>query len=119
MKKLFLNPITAGIITLFSLLFCISLYQTIQEIKLAGQETKKTQKEIEDLSSDIMSLEEEIEIAKSDEFQEKLVRDELLMQKEGEYILKLPDLEEAVVREETTPEPTPTTWEAWRDVLND
>jgi len=116
MTKLIFNPVTTLIISLLAIIFWFSLYQTTQEIHNSGQDTKIIRDNIDDLTLEIQNLEEEIELAKDPNTREQAVRDELLMQKKGEYVLKLPDIEP----ESKTKGPvakTKTPWQEWQELM--
>lgn len=115
MSKLIFNPLAASIISLLAIIFWFSLYQTTQEIRSSGQDTKIIRDNIDDLTLEIQNLEGKISLAKDPNTREQMVRNELLMQKEGEYVLKLPDIETI----ETKPEEIEnlTVWQEWQELL--
>lgn len=49
--------------------------------------------------------------------QESIIRNELLMQKPGEYIVQMPDLPQPII-EKKMMEKQLTPWEEWRQILD-
>lgn len=115
MSKLLFNPITAVIISLLTIIFWFSLYQTTQEMRDSNQDTQKLRENNNQLTQDILQLEEKVDLAQSREAKEAIARNELLMQKEGEIVLKLPDVE--ISKEETKIEQELTPWQEWQGLL--
>ncbi|MEN8253494.1 MAG: septum formation initiator family protein [Patescibacteria group bacterium] len=115
MSKLFFNPLTTLIISLLVIVFWLSLYQTTQEIRSSDKDTQAIRDHNADLTLEIQSLETKISSAKNPNTREKVLRDEFLMQKEGEYILKLPDIE--LIEIEAEEEKHLSAWEEWQGLL--
>ena len=115
-KNLIFNPLTALIISLLALFFWFSLYQTIQEITNSTQDTQVLRENIITNREKLEDLETEIEVTKSDFMREKAVRDELLMQKEGEIIVKIEDLPELEQLKDQV-EKTESPWESWQELI--
>lgn len=70
--------------------------------------------EIKALEEKINKSKEELELTKQPIYKEKIMRNELLMQKEGEYVVQLPDLEK---REVENVEDDVTAWEEWGKLI--
>lgn len=68
------------------------------------------------MASDVSDLERQAQEATSSLAQERIIRNELLMQKPDEIIVQLPAVEE-IRLSNTEPSPTPTPWQAWRELL--
>jgi hypothetical protein len=49
--------------------------------------------------------------------QESIIRDELLMQKPGEYIVQMPDLPEPIITQKVTQKQL-SPWEEWKALLD-
>ena len=110
------SPITALIITLLCLFFWISLYQTVIEITNSTTDIQVLRKNLTTMRTKLNNLETQIEVTKSNFIREKSVRDELLMQKEGEIIVKIenfPELETKKSQAEKQASP----WEEWRKLI--
>ena len=90
-RNILYHPISIVIITILAILFYISLEQSSKKTEQSAQQIEILESEVNQLSDKIISLEEKIVLADSDEFKEKVVRNELLLQKEGEYILQIPE----------------------------
>ena len=82
------------------ILICIvlmaSLIKNIYKIKEAQEEINQLQARVEELREKNDGLKQSIEVAKSEEFIEKQLRDKLGLAKEGEIVIVLP--EEEVLR---------------------
>ena len=115
MQKLFLNPVAALIISIITLVFWISLYQTGQEIRNSTKDSGVLQQEIDQIASEVSLLEVKIDQAGQSQFKEKIARDELLMQLPGERVIKLPDVELPSPTSAIQPELTP--WQKWQALL--
>lgn len=117
MQRLFSHPITLIAVTVIAGVFFVSLDKsahkaqtsvaTIQDLK---QETDKLHLEVDDLT-------QKVQAADSPLSKEKLIRDQLLMQKPGETVVQLPSIQD---NKEASPakaeEKTP--WEEWKVVLS-
>ena len=87
MRKILFNPLTAILISLIALFFMFSLHKnTINLIEKKEQIAVEGAKN-DKLKQDISLLEEEL--SKTEENKEKIIRDELLMQRPGEYVIKI------------------------------
>ncbi len=115
MKSLIFHPFSSIIITIVVFFISFSLYQSKKEISNSTQVLTDLKQEIYQISDDVYSLEGQINQAKTPFAKEKIARDELLMQKDGEIIIQLPTIEETNNQQPTTSNQTP--WEAWRELL--
>lgn len=113
-SKILSHPITIVLFSLIFVLFFISLRKNATKTKISTQNISTLENEIQSLEKKIDESQKELEIAQSPLSQEKIIRNELLMQKEGEYIVQLPELKKKEVKNEkgkTSP------WEAWRELM--
>ena len=99
------------------LLLTLSLLGSISRTKKIGLEINKEEEKINKLKKENEELQKDLEIASSEGFIEKQLRDKLGMAKEGEIVVILPD-EEIVKKyaprvdeeEEILPDPN---WKKW------
>ena len=98
-------------------LLVFSLSGSISKIKNVALKIEKQKEKVEELKKENEKLEKDLEIARSEEFIEKQLRDKLRLAKEGEIIVILPDADEVKKfaprmdeEEEILPDPN---WKKW------
>lgn len=110
------HPITLVVFTILSIIFFLSLEKTGNKREQSAQIISVLEDEKAALSREVALLERETLAASSSINTERLVRNELLVQKEGEYVVQIPDIE--IVSEQLeNVEPTPEPWQQWKDLL--
>jgi cell division protein FtsB len=114
MNKILSNPLVLILAGIFFILFFVSLKQNAEKTAISTQSIQELETDIATLKNDIDLSQEKLNDAQSPLNQEKILRNELLLQKEGEIILQIPDIEE---KKETTPSPTPAPLEEWKKLL--
>src|SRR5688500_128724 len=109
MTSLLKHPFILVIITVVALFYYLSLDKSAQKAEISSQTVLDLEQEIGQISGEVAILEKQLESANHPISQEKIIRNELLMQKPGEYVLQLPSIE---VIEKTPPQAeTKTPWE--------
>ena len=116
MGRWFFHPLTALSLTLVTLVAVISLRQTAQKTQISSEETKVLDQEVQKIASEISELKAQVELAEHPFTQERILRNELLMQKPGEYVVQIPEVS-VPPRPQPTPTPTLSPWQAWQQVL--
>lgn len=114
MKKFLAHPLVILALTLFAVLFVISLQKTAQKSQVASENVRLLEEKTQQLSDQIEQEKQALENSSSGLSKEKILRDELLLQKPGEYIIQIPDdkiLEANVAEAQKTP------WEEWQELL--
>ena len=107
MLKLLKNPLFIIIVTVITVIFYISLSKTAQKTLSTAQKIDVSQDDISTLEKEKTSLEEKLQDINS----EKMIRNEFLMQKEGEYVVKVPSLpEESKIDEDNEKESNLDKW---------
>jgi hypothetical protein len=89
--KLLYHPVTLLFVTIIAITFFFSLDKSAKKTLSSTENIRVLEHEINHVSDEVILLEEKILQTESLQFQEKVVRNELLLQKEGEYILQIPD----------------------------
>lgn len=115
MINLLKHPVVALLITIFAVLYYLSLDSSAQKATVSSNTVEELEQEVNQMSNEVAVLEKKLDTANHPITQEKVIRNELLLQKPGEYVLQLPPIE---VKE--TPPPTvekKTPWEEWQAVL--
>jgi cell division protein FtsB len=116
LSKLLFNPITLVAITAFSLVFSLSLYNSAKKTRESAQQLNVLEQNITTMEEQLKTLEQTAQEAQQPFTKEKIIRDELLMQKPGEYIVQIPDeTSEEVAALQASPTPKP--WDEWKKIL--
>ena len=89
--KLLYHPITIFVLTILIVSFFFSLDKSSKKMQSSSANIHILEHEVEQISNEVIELEEKINRTTSLQFKEKVVRDELLLQKEGEFIIQIPD----------------------------
>ena len=117
MKKIIYHPLTIIFLSLIAVYFIFSLRSNQNKIDLSKKNIKNLKQIVSKMEISYNRQAEELKTAKKPLTKEKVVRNELLMKKPGEYILQLPEINpaqpEKTIRKEKTP------WEKWRNLLFD
>ena len=116
MIKLLSHPLALLVFTGVGLVFSYSLYSSIQKTRISTEQVAILEQEIAQMTSEVSQLEQQAESATSPEAREKLIRDHLLMQKEGEIVVQIPDIPESSYMR-LTPQPSPKPWDEWEKLL--
>lgn len=114
MLKITRNPIFIILITLITIIFYISLTKTEQKSITFADQVKKLEVETADLKAENNALEKKLQNSGE---AEKVIRDEFLMQKPGEYVVKVPAKDKEVVEKEKLEREETSVWEKWQEVL--
>ncbi len=87
--KILYHPIIILVLTIGAIMFFFSLDKSGKKIQNSSENIKILEYEVGQISNEIIELEEKIEVVESEQFKEKVVRNELLLQKPGEYVLQI------------------------------
>lgn len=115
MKKLLANPLVVIGITLAFVLFWWSLYRTIQSFSVSRERLAQLRAEVDSATQEVQDLEQKLQAAQDPLTKEKIVRNELLQQKPGEYIVKIdgkPPKKNTVSQKKRG-----SPWEEWQTLL--
>lgn len=110
------NPLVALVTTVIALLIFLGLRASMIKTARDTQAVEETREYVNQLKQEVSTLEVKITEAETPLAQEKRLRDELLLQKEGEQVIVLPSTTPVVI---PTPSPTskPKPWQEWRALL--
>lgn len=116
MQRLLSHPLVIAIFTALAIVFFVSLDKNAQTAKTSSETLQALKSQNKELEQDVKNLEEQVQTAQSEISKEKIIRNELLLQKPGEYVVQLPG---DALKEDAGIEPVPpeTPWEAWKKVL--
>lgn len=110
------HPLVILVVTGLALAFSWSLWQTRQRFSHAQEYTHQLEAAVQNLGTDVDQLAATTRQASTSANQERIIRDQLLMQQPGDVVIQLPPLPPLP---SPSPDPTPPTpWQAWQDVLN-
>ncbi len=115
LEKIALSPIFVIIFTLLAGYFLLQNNRKLKRVELSRNNIHLTEKEVSSLQESIENLDLELNQANNSLAKEKIIRDELLQQKENELVLKLPDLVESDTKIEETEEKS--NFEKWLELL--
>lgn len=116
MLKLLYQPLVVAIITLLTLILCVSLYLSSTQLRSSSQKVAALQADVAKEQVVRDQLAEKLNETQKPSSQEKIIRDELLMQKPGELVVQMPELP-AVTVEPAVSEERQSAWEEWRKLL--
>ncbi len=90
MKKLLFYPLTVILITFICFLIFFSLKKTSQKAIVSNKNIQALEQEIGQLEQFAISNQNKLYQSEQNFTKEKMLRDQLLMQKDGEIIIQLP-----------------------------
>lgn len=90
MKEILQKPLIIIIVTIIALFFLISLRKTASKSIVSQKNIELLEQKLQDINNQVINEEKALNIASSEFEKEKIIRDELLLQKPGEYILQIP-----------------------------
>jgi cell division protein FtsB len=93
MPSWMLSPIFAVFVTVISIFLLLSLLRTDVKLEETARIRDNLRASVAVLRDEVAHIEAETQIATATATQEKIIRNELLMQKPGEYIVQLPSME--------------------------
>lgn len=115
MKKLLKHPIIIAIFTVLSIAFVLSLKKNVNKVEKSKVELEQLEVELNLLRQEVNNGELALKEASHSFSKESILRDELLMKKEGEVVLQLPAISES--QEKIILDPTPKPAEEWGKLL--
>ncbi len=116
MYRLLNSRITALILTLVAAAVCISLYMNSRELKEPTSRLESLRSQVIEENRSLEVLQQHVSASQSGYIKEQVIRDQLLMQKPGEYVIQVPDLP-AASGEVVQVAPKKSPWEQWLTVL--
>lgn len=116
LKRLLAHPLVILLALVVTSLLVISMQIKKDQLNKRAETIADQAQVVEKLEAEVKTLEEKIEFAQQPFAQEKVIRNELLMQREGELVIQLP-LDQLPTPTPTPTPPTQTPWEAWRALL--
>lgn len=116
MRSLLQHPVMAVLITIIAGIFMFSLYLSGAQQQSGTKTLSSLEESVARQQQRVETLEQQAALSKDPFVQEKIQRDERLLQQPGEIILQLPPL--TVPSPTPEPAPTPSTpWQEWKRLL--
>lgn len=116
MGKIFENKLVLITAVILVVIFSISLRKTRLKTEYSAYVLEQKEAGVKELEAEVKNLKQKNEQVKNEYYQEKIIRNELLMQKPGEVVLQLPP-EVKKPTPTTTPTPTPENVMKWKQVV--
>ena len=116
MLKILYQPLVIAIITLLTGILCLSLYVSSFQLRGSSEKVAVLKADVEKQQALADELAKKLEAAQHPFSKEELIRDQLLMQKPGEFVVQMPnlpvnDLDLGVTPQQTSP------WQEWKKLL--
>lgn len=115
MKKLLAHPLVILAITLVCGLLVFSMQKTAGKSRVSSDNISVMEQEVAELNTQLELEKQALEYGSSDLAKEKILRNELLLQRPGEYVIQIPDLDQ--VRNQTAETTAKTPWQEWSELL--
>lgn len=115
MRNLLKHPAIVLLVTILAVLYYLSLDSSARKADVSSETVGILEQEVDKMASDVSVLEKRLETADTPLAKEKVVRNEMLMKKEGEYVLQLPEIESSEPAPEVQQDKTP--WQEWQEIL--
>ena len=116
MRRVLSHPAFMLLVGILAILFVFSLRSTQKLTTQRENQVEKNQLEVESLKSKQEQLKKQLEESQLPFNQEKILRNELRQQKEGDIVIQIPSIAPQIT---PPPSPTPTisNWEGWMKVI--
>lgn len=116
MRTLLEHPVIIVLITIVAGIFMFSLYVSSGRRQSGGETLQSLEDSVERQQQRVQSLEEQAQLSRDPFVQEKIQRDERLLQKPEDIVLQLPPLTVPSPTPEPTAVPSPP-WQEWKQLL--
>lgn len=116
MQKILRHPTFFFVFTTICLLLSLSLLRSGQTHKISDDRIQTLEQEIEKITVENARIGDELAQAQSPLAKEKIIRNELLQQKNGEYVVQIAQ-DRKYVPPPTVVTGPPSPWEEWKTIL--
>ena len=117
MIKIIYHPFIIIILTIIGIIFFLSLDKSSQKTEISNKNIEILEQEINEMSVQTSELDEKIIEANTDKFKEKVIRNELLLQKPGEIIIQLSSAESQKINFESSQVEVEKPLDSWLDLI--
>lgn len=111
------HPLLIGVFTCLCLLAIFSLRESSKKAIISKESIEKLEKNIESLEKEVAKEDEKLKISQEPIALEKIMRNELLLKKEGEIVLQIPDEEQNEEEEKDLENDKNGPWEEWKKLF--
>lgn len=115
MGKYLSHPLVMCLAVIGVIIFSLSTKNTIQNYQKTSQTIDKIEAENKKLNQNIAELEQKKAYSQTQFAKERIIRNELLLQKPGEFVIQLP--ENLPAPPSPSPSPSPEPIEEWKHLL--
>lgn len=117
LQKIIFHPLMAVLFTVLTILALLSLRTTSKRSQMTAQNVTELSRHLDETNRDINKLEQQLATTDQPERQDQLIRDLLLMQKPGEYVVQVAPTSLSL---QASPTPSPLSpWQSWQHLLTD
>ncbi|HNQ17349.1 MAG TPA: hypothetical protein PKJ26_04615 [Candidatus Woesebacteria bacterium] len=116
MRRVLSHPAFMLLVGILAVLFVLSLRSTQKLTTQRGIQVEKNQLEVESLKSKQEQLQKQLEESQLPFNQEKVLRNELRQQKEGDIVIQIPSIAPQI-SPPPSPTPTITNWKVWMEII--
>lgn len=111
------HPLLIGVFTCLCLLAIFSLRESSKKAIISKESIEKLEKNIESLEKEVSAEDEKLKISQEPIALEKIMRNELLLKKDGEIVLQIPDKEQGKEEEKDLKNKQSGPWQEWKKLF--
>ncbi len=106
-----------AIILVIAWILIFSLVRDLNQVKKGFGRIEETEKRLEEEKTKNLLLQDKLRLVATDEYRERMIREQLNMQKMGEVVVVLPSRESILPNEERGEELPKKNWQKWWALL--
>lgn len=114
--RILYSHLAVAFFTVVAGIICVSLYMNGRRIQQSATVVQKMELEVASIEAKVNQVESTALEATSAAAKERIFRDELLLQRPGEYIVQVPD-QPLPTPQTVVASPQPTAWQQWKKLL--
>lgn len=111
------HPLLIGVFTCLCLLAIFSLRESSKKAIISKESIEKLEKNIESLEKEVAKEDDKLKISQEPIALEKIMRNELLLKKEGEIVLQIPDEEQDKEASKDLKNEQSGPWQEWKKLF--
>jgi hypothetical protein len=116
-KNLLNHPLLISVFTCLCLLVIFSLRESSKKASISKDSIQNLEKSVELIEKEVGSENEKLKNSQEEISLEKIMRNELLLKKEGEIVLQIPDEEQNKEENKDLENKKNGPWEEWEKLL--
>ena len=118
-KNILNHPLFIGIVTCLCLLAIFSLRESAKKAAISKESIEKLENNIEILEKDVALEDKKLKDSQEEIALEKIMRNELLLKKDGEVVLQIPDKETKNLEKLDLENEKNGPWGEWKKLFKD